>query len=841
MKNMYQKKIKAFASVSLMALTSALTSSIQATDVKSFDIEGGSLSKALLVYSRQSNSIVVASDDLVSDKIVPAVHGTMESEDALLQLLKGTGLKFRHNHEGGVVIYDSSDQNSQFQVISYNSIRDYEANLSTYEEDERSDDVEAFEMEEVIVTASRRSESLQDVPASITSVNPDDFVAKGLTSVGDIIDYTPGVNYDTSGSPAFGVITIRGAGQESSTPVVGVYLDDVPFSTNSPFSGGSNILFDGLLGDVERVEIIKGPQGTLYGAGAVGGVVRYITKDPALEEFRANAMVDLSSTKEGGISQLYKSTISTPIVEDKVGLTVSGFYDDNAGFIDRIDGSGSVTEKNVNNSETYGFSANALIKLGDSGKIKLGSLYYKTKHTDINQVDFTFPILEAANGRYETSSVAEPIFVVYKKLDATISYDFEWAELTSVSAYMSYEGISDSDLTPDLGALIDDITGSVPGTNTIPFNNTIGSEKFVQEVRLASPKSDTFEWLAGFFYIKEDTENSRTAVAEPSGFNLLTSISPSEYEEIAFFGNATYYITPDFDVTAGLRYSDNSLGLDADFSGAFADPGVFSSVIEDKVTTYLFNARYRVNDDTTLYGRVASGYRPAFVNLPVRDPVTGEVASDPVVNSDLLWSYELGIKGTLPESRIRYDFALWKIDWNEFQALLDFQNISSNTNAEDGISAKGFEGTVQFYPVEELMIQTSFSYTDSVLRSDEPRLGGLKGEPTRSIPKWSASVQADYYFSVGDWDSSVGAGMRYTGKFNTEYTQASTINFPVPSHVLVDFNVGFQKDNYSISLYANNLLNNYAISTGGVGGGGAFAVAALVQPRTIGLSLGVNF
>ncbi len=841
-KGKYKKRRESTAVLSFV-FASVLSFSVHASDLKSFNIEAGSLSTALLVYSRQSSTAVVASEDIVAGKTVSALNGDMDSIDALKQLLEGTGLKFRRSNNDGVIIYKSVvSPQAKLQKTSYNTAANYEAGTNVNEENKSVDMDNVFELEEVIVTASRRSESLQNVAAGITSVDPDDYVMKGLTSVGDIIDYSPGINYATSGSPAFGTITVRGVGQESSIPVVGVYVDDVPFSTNSPFSGGSNILFDGLLGDVERVEIIKGPQGTLYGAGAVGGVVRYITKDPALQQFRANAVTDISSTQEGGISELYKATISTPIVEDKIGLTVSGFYDDQAGFIDRIDGSQSVIEDDVNDSQTYGFSANTLVMFGDSGEVKLGGLYYKTKHSDVNQVDFTYPALDSANGRYESSAEASPIFVRYKKLDATISYDFGWAELTSVSAHMQYEGVSDDDLTPALGGLVDGATGSPPGTNTIPYNNTISSEKVIQEIRLASPANDAIEWLAGIFYIKEDTENSQTAVAEPSGFNILTSASPSEYEETAFFGNVTYYITPDFDMTLGLRYSDNSLGLDGNFSGAFAaNPGAFSSVIEDKVTTYLFNTRYRVHENMSLYTRIASGYRPAFVNLPIRDPVSGIAINDAIVDSDLLWSYELGIKGDIPDSRLRYDFAVWRIEWDEFQASIDIQDIGSNINAEDGISAEGFEGAVQYYPIEDLMIQTSFAYTDSVLRSDEPRLDALKGESTRNIPKWSGSIQADYYFSVADWESSIGTGVRYTGKQNTQYSQSSTINFPVSSYVLVDFNMGFVKDNYTVAFYINNLLNKYAVTTGSVLGGGVAASAAIVQPRTVGLSLGLNF
>ena len=817
------------------------------------------LAEALQLFAKKRSLNIIFTSALLASEASNHIEGAYSTREALGRLLAGTGLGFDIDNDGNIYINDKKDsvEAVQFRKISLNTTDEYLANLGSFQDVDAANDPKEeqkqFQLDEITVTASRRVENLQNVAAGITSVDPDDYLMKGMISVASIIDYTPGVNFTTHGAPGLGAITIRGAGQEGSTPVVGSYVDDVPFSTNSPYSAGADIIFDGLLGDIERVEIIKGPQGTLYGAGAVGGVVKYITKDPALEEFRANALVDLSITKDGGISQLYKGTVSAPIVEDKVGFTISGFYNDLAGFIDRIDSPLTVAADNVNSAQTYGVSANALIRFSDAGELKLGSMYYKTKNSATSAVDFTYPGLQPAAGRYDSTAGAAPGDIRYKKLDATLAYDFEWAELTSVTAYMSYESAAGGDETPTFGAVADQITGTAPGTNTVPFDTSVASKKFVQEVRLASPDSEEFEWLVGLFYSNEDTDNTQTAIAEPTGFNFLDVAFPSEYQEKAIFGNLTYYITPDFDVTVGVRHSDNELAVDAKFTGLFTDNSTFKGGVEDKVTTYSFNSRYRVNDDMSLYARVASGYRPAFVNLPIVDPATGLTLNEPIVDADMLWSYELGMKGTLPESRVRYDLALWKIDWNEFQSFLTFQNISTTTNAEKGISAYGFEGTIQYFPIDDLAIETTFSYSNSTLDDDSVNLGGLKGEPTRNLPKWTASVKADYSFEIGQWDGTIGAGLRYTGKHDSEYlggvaangdiVTPSAINFHVPSRMLVDMNVGFTMDEYTISFYATNLLDNYTIVGGGVGQGlnGLQANVGIARPRTVGVSLGMKF
>jgi len=830
------------------------------TDVRyDFHIEEKTLGGALGELVRETNVLVLYPYELAQTTGVNPIIGQHTVTEALEILLRGT--KFSGGlTESGVLTISLNEakkpQGREENVSILNTKKTKRSLLASISallfgasgamganaQDANNDN--EFVLDEIIVTASRRSESLQNVASAISAVNPDDYIIKGLTSISDIIDYTPGINFKSGGAPGFGSITIRGASQESSTPIVGIYVDDVPFTTNSPFSGGVSVLYDGLLSDIERVELVKGPQGTLYGAGAVGGVIKYITKDPALEEFRADALVDVSTTKGGEISQLYKATVSSPIVKDKVGLTLSGFYDDQGGYVDRIDSPITTAQEDVNDAETYGVSATALIKFSDAGDIKLSSSYYKTKHDAKNVVDFTFPGFEPSGGRFETTDPESNVNVKYTKLDATINYDFEWAELTTVSAYMKYDSDSLSDSTGSFGAIADQFTGSAPGTNIVPSITDFGSEKYLQEVRLASPSNETFEWLVGLFYVNEDTYNSQTAIAEPTGFNLFDVAFPSEYTEKAAFANATVYITPDFDVSAGIRYSDNELTLDADFTGLFTgDPAPYTDTIKDKVTTYLFNARYRINDDTNLYGRVASGYRPAFVNIPVLNPFTGDLINDPVTDADLLWSYEIGAKGNFPNLRMRYDIALWKIDWNEFQAFVVANGVSTTTNSAAGISAKGFEGTFQFYPTDNLTVEAGVTYTDSILDADDPELGGTEGEATRNLPKWTTSFKADYAFDLGGWEASAGAGMRYTGAFNSDFINGLTPNFPAPSNILVDLSFGFTKDSYTVSLYATNLFDEYAVLGGGVGTGvfGPKTRVGIARPRTIGASVAVRF
>jgi len=713
-----------------------------------------------------------------------------------------------------------------------------------------SDD-ESF-IEEVIVTATRREESLQEVGVAITSVNPEDFTDIGLTSLGDIIAYAPGINFVTSGQPGVGNLNMRGVTQEGGSPIVGIYVDDIPFTSGTPYANGGLFLFDGVLGDLERIEVVKGPQGTLFGANSVGGVIRYVTRDPSTDEFRGSASADISNTNSGGWNQQYRANLSFPLIKDTLGITLSGFYSDQSGYVDRLPSPNPLlapADKEVNDSENKGANLAVLWNITDTVSLKFTALHYETEYDQLPSVDFDHPAnpgqtLSPTFGDYITALQPGPTSVEYDNIGLSLDADLDWATLTWTAASVKFEGGSALDLTAAFGGFIDFILGDPFPTNTVTNTAIGGYDKVLTEVRLTSTDSEKFEWLAGFFYTDEDTFNSQVVTTAPGVFNLGTFDFPGNYTETSVFGNATWYITPDFDLTAGARFSKNELELDGRFSGLVAGlPGdeirhVVKTVKED-VTTFMFGARWRLSEQTALYARVASGYRPPFANLPIFNPFTGEDVSQPIVDSDTMVSYELGIKGTAADGNLVYDFALWAIDWEDFQASVLFNGIPTQANSASPISAEGVEGTVTFYPVDAWRLEANFAYTNSELDDDEPGLGGLAGEPTRFVPEWTASLMTSYEFNIAELDSSVGGGIRYISEFNTEYPN-NIANFVVPSSTLVDLHARLSYERWSVTLYATNLFDSYELSTASAFAdffGTVIAQATPVQPRTIGVNL----
>lgn len=847
-------KFRKWALSSCAVLSLICNVSVAQEAMKTIYIPAQDLSEALAEFGHQTGTEIAFTSDAVKGFSSNAISGEMSVDEALNLLLANTQLHFVKTKDNVVYV------KSGFQTISYNTEADYESNLGTYEGDESQNEVNAFELDEIIVTASRRTQKLQDVPMSMTSVNPEEFIAVGLTSLEDVIDYTPGVNFNSGGQSGQGHITMRAVSQESAIPVTAIYVDDVPLTTSTPFAFGAQIFLDGLLGDLERVEVIKGPQGTLYGASSMGGIIRYITKDPALEEVRGSASVDISTTKEGGTSQLYRGMVSVPIVEDRFGITVAGFYNDKAGFIDRLDPfTLEIADKDYNASEVYGVSVTGLWKLSEDASVRVSGLYQKTKAYGTDGVRFNVAdpdniVLVPQHGDYQIATV-DPGFrnLEYKKADVTFKYAFDWAEFISVTGYAQHVNPSVFDQITGNEAIADFFAGSPPGTSqSLPAVFSAESEKFIQEFRLSSLNNDTFEWQVGLFYTKDETDNSQLLTVEPQGVLLADARFPTEYEEKAAFANATYYVTPDLDVTAGMRYSESSLDADFNFGGILLAPLVGKFSASENVTTYMFNARWRVRDTLSLYARVASGYRPSFVNIPGIDAITGQVASS-IVKSDSLWSYEVGAKGSVLGGKLSYDLALWAMQWNDFQAALSLSGVNTDGNAGVGMSSHGFEGTFNAFVTDQLSMQATVAYTKSTLDEDSAELGAIAGEATRGLPDWTASIKANYDYTIGDIDATTTFGVRYVGKFNTAYLGDVSqgigfgLNrlFPIEEVVLADLSTSFTRGNFTLSLYATNLFNNYAFTSGGTGldglGSPVTANAAVAKPRTIGASIAVSF
>lgn len=698
------------------------------------------------------------------------------------------------------------------------------------------DDIFEMSLEDLlkvkIVTASRREQSIQDVPMSITSVKPEEFVNNGMTTIGDIIDYIPGFNFLGSGQRGSGFIAARGVSQQGATPVIGVYVDDIPFTGNGPFSDGAVFFYDGLLSDIERIEFLRGPQGTLYGATSIGGAIKYITKKPELSSIRTKAAINLSDTTSGNINRIYSGTISAPLINNTLGFTLSGFREDNGGFVDLVDStSAAFISRDVNDSTTKGTSADLFLNINDDSSLRYKYLNQKTNFNAYGRVNLD-GTLNPLYDPHQTDILNGHIEQEHTNNSLTFEYLFEWAVFTSLSSKVEFVRPTNDNLE-SLTAIVDILEGNPTGTTTaLPFLRNSGSNKFVQELRLVSKNNKHIEWIAGLYYAKEETFNMQDAMGQPTGFNLLTISLPSEYTETALFGDMTYYLTEDFDATLGIRVSDNETQMDLTQTGALAGAPFVPKDAKDKIATYLFNLRYRPNDALSLYTRAASGYRPASSNIS---------SVNPDISADKLWSYEIGAKGNIDGGLITYDVALWYVDWDEFQTTATINNVGVLANATHGITAKGFEGGIALRPFKDFSIKSAISYSRSVLDENEPTIFGSKGQSVPHVPKWTVASRARYEFLLDDkFQSFVSTGFRYLGGSRSAFDNGDpangTINLNTSGFTLWDLNAGLFVDDYNFTFFVTNLFDKeaYVNPTSNVS-------AVAIKPRTVGFNLVYKF
>jgi len=716
-----------------------------------------------------------------------------------------------------------------------------------------ADDTDAMELEEVMVTASRREESLQDTGLSVTAWQPEEFAKVGLDSLRDIIEYSPGVYYSGGATPQDNSITMRGISNFLSSPSVGVYLDDIPVGSGGNNSAGSVLAFDAMQLDLERVEVIKGPQGTLYGASAMGGVMRYITRDASLEEFSGMANVDWSVTKHGEFNQKYGFRMSTPIVSEKVGFSLSGGYENIGGFIDRIPGAVSGAAKDVNGNLGYNILAKLNANITDRFSASLMAMGMKKTWDGANVVPVAGPPFEPVYGPYETdTSLSDDQY----KLDIyglTLNYEFDRSRLISSTSYQELRTSAVTDLVVSFGPLLELFSGEK--TTEAPFTGGYSTDRFVQEVRLESESNDKLEWTVGAIYSDEESGNLQRLEGLPAGFVLLDVNIPSTLKEFAGFGSVTWYLNPNFDITAGGRLAKVKTTVAIDDGPEILVVDTPPTKSSKNIDTWSLAARWRPSDNLSLYSRLATGYRPANANLPLKDEFGNNVAPL-VVESDELLSFEVGAKGVANEGRLSYDVAAWYQKWDNLQARIFVNGAATGGNANSDVTAYGFEGTINYSPIDPLTLIASAAYTHSTLDDDETSaFGALAGEDIPGVPAWTFSAMARYDFHVTDSiNGFIGGGVRYVGDRNTGFeggigkdgTEITPLiaNFVIDSFVLADANVGIVTDRFTTTFYVTNLFDEYAYSSGsarpGVGDS-IRATTSVVTPRTAGVRFSVAF
>jgi len=637
---------------------------------------------------------------------------------------------------------------------------------------------------DIIVTATRRAERLQDVPLSVTAFGQQELDDLGVVGFEGIAQNTPGivVNRPTQN---FNNFTSRGintngysAGLQSA---VAIYVDELPISAN-----GNSTILDPNLYDVERVEFLRGPQGTLFGSNSLAGAMRILTKSPDLDEFQASASVDIGLTGSSSVRQRYNAMVNVPIMKDEIGLRVTGYYRDEDGWVDNI-GTGL---KDSNSLEAYGGRAILLLQPNDRMKVKLLASYENSKPADSA---LTNPLLGKFVRRSDRPDLFQGKLTNY---NITVNYEFDFAELISSTTLSDYDA-----------SFYVDLAGTFAQAFPFALDAYGYDDLFVQETRLVSRHDGPFEWVAGFFYYdkRRTVDFAYRSSSEYLAAKRLTGL-PNEYyqrfnsytdqTEIAGFGEATYRFSDRFWITGGLRYGSTEVqsftrggGYNSNYlTAAFfnlqnlaltvtpIDYAAGLKVKDDRLS-WKGSVSWKPTDSLTTYATVSTGFRTPVVNA--RAGLVSTINPNDIVipdgaKSDSVTNYELGLKGRWLGGDLTANLAAYYIDWKDIQVqanrVSDSIQFATNIGAAESY---GLEFEVMARPIAGLSLALNGSFNRAKvteLTAVEAAISGAEIGTRLASPKFQGSGTLRYDFAIGGSNSAFAAvNVSHAGAFPNQF------------------------------------------------------------------------
>jgi iron complex outermembrane receptor protein len=698
------------------------------------------------------------------------------------------------------------------------------------------------QLDEVVVTAQKRSENIEKVPMSLSALDDATLDNLHATQLADMAGYIPGLQLNSVGSPGQASIAIRGIaplGFAGGSPVA-TYIDDAPIGGSNGYAGSNNFTLDLLPYDVERLEVLRGPQGTLYGANALGGLLKYVLKSPDLSSFSVRAGADLfgvdGAGKAGGGGRVL---VNAPLIADRLGMSASYGYENSPGYINNT----QIGREDVNGARQQSARLALLWQVSDKINVHANALYQGIRSDGNATEALSSATLQPLGGDLtDNEYTGQPFKRDFFFYSATLEADLDWASFTSASSYSRSKSQQTIDQSRTYGTLFP-FYGAPAGITDYIW--TLDTKKYTQEFRLTSPATRSLEWLVGSFITYEDTYNLQVNTAtdfagvplsfNPAGFQLL----PTIYREYAVFGNATYHFGEWFDIAAGARFARNDQTFHNFSTGPLFGEADLPGQSAENVWTYSVSPQLHITPDSMAYARVATGYQPGGPNF-ASPAIAGPYKSDTLTN------YELGIKSELLERRLTLNVDVFEVKWKDIQ-LLAFTNGGFAYYSNGGTArSRGIEGDVSAHPTTGLTLSANFAYTDAVLTEDVASVQGLSGDRLPNVARVSGAVQADYLQPLsGQWRMQVGGGLRYQGARYSAVT-SSPQSFRLPPYAALDLYTALSNSNFTARIFAKNVANRrgYTVfqpvqdaSTGDF----PQVLGTILQPRTVGLAVDVTF
>ena len=718
-------------------------------------------------------------------------------------------------------------------------------------------------LEEIIVTAAKRGDqNLQSVPVTITAFSSESLQQRALNNIEDISLYTAGMDLQKQ-APGRTTVIIRGvslgfvtSSEPQNRSTTGIYLNDVAFDQN-----GQNP--DPDLFDLERVEVLKGPQGSLFGSSAMAGAVRYVTKRPEVNAFSSRFVGDYSNTTDGGNSNAIRGVVNIPIVDDTFAARLMAYQVDNGGWIDNI------------------VTGNSDINTDKSTGARL-SLYLQP--TESFAADWMIQIQDMAVGHNPTATVGDhgvygtgpenrDLFQTLSLMEGTwddeillstleLNWDLNWGTLTSVTGYVDRE-----------------FQRSVPSTMYEIGFNFFGlqlqnpffvdpwfSKKFSQELRVSTSLSEAIDLTAGVYYSDGEVQYGTYAggdswddfVANVIGIpaaalgcvpefpdHAFCGFQNNTEKQLAFFGEFDIYLSDRLTLTAGGRWFDYDQHFYEPYAGFFnSGPTVGDRRFSEDGFNPKVSIGYQASEDMLWFASAAKGFRMGGVDDPLPALCDADLAGvgltdyTGVYDSDSLWTTEAGVKNTLNSGRMTLNGSVFYTEWDdiqtgEFLPTCGFR-ITQNAGQQE---VTGIEFATTFAVTDGLQIQINGNYTNSELSTDAPAVGGSKGDRAPFIPEYTFNGIVDYQRELsGDLQGFFLLSASYKADSYNTYDR----DFLIPSQVVGNVRLGVRTDRYSATLYVNNFSDENIIHNANTGSSGE-TNWRVGRPRTFGLQLMLDF
>ena len=839
----------------ILALTSSTFAAEAANDVLhtevTFNISAQPLGASLKQLASQAGVQILFEEQVVSGQQAPALAAHESPLQALSALLKGTGLEFTAK-DGTIVV--------RKKVSGSNPVTSGPTSPTMAAADRAHDGSSGtavdgrVELEEIVVTAQHRREKLRDVPMGITALSGEYLDQRQDRDFEDYAATVPGLSL-TRRDAGFNLLTLRGINANATGSTVSVYVDDSPVGSSSNLAAGSIFASNYDPWDMQRIEVLRGPQGTLYGASSEGGLIKFVTNAPDPNKFASMAEVGGDSIARGGEGWSGKLMVNAPL-GSAAALRVSGYSESIPGYIDDP----LRHQSDVNSVKRNGYRASLLLLPTSDLTVRLTAFKQEIKTDGSSVVDVDNDTRQPVFGPFtQERATPERSRFTYDHYNATVDWNLGWASALSSTTYGKTNNrfFIDKSMSPLAPGLNYSQAYSAALGTPVGYSLTVQPEvkKLTQELRLQSPSNAWLEWEVGGYFTRETAHlsepNDLFNLSDGSLFGgqpyILINLD-SLYKEWAGFATLTYHINPQVDVQVGGRWAHNDqsfselLQVNLPSSPAGIIPGAASA----SRFLYSFAPRWHVTDDLMFYGRIASGYQPGGPN-PLQPGTPASVPSQ--YQPDSTVNYEVGVRNRLFNQRLSIDLTAFRIDWSKVQLATTIQaNGNDFTVTGNGGKARsqGLEWALALTPLPDLTLSLTGAYIDAKLTTDAPAVYGVSGQRLPGSPEWNSSLDAEYGHSAfADYRAFVGGTWSYTGTRFTDFSATGTSFAPptsMPGYTTLNLRAGLQNGRWRFSLYAKNVTSKQALqlfySSGVTGfpGTGIF-----VPPREIGGTVSFKF